>query len=135
MSDSTALTLSDARAMLDRAIAHADALGVTVSIAIVDGSGVSVASARMDGASFVSPEIALGKAWTAAAFKVPSGKVAENMASAPAFASGVSAATHGRFMPRQGAIALDGGGAIGASGATSAQDEEIARAGAGSPPE
>jgi uncharacterized protein GlcG (DUF336 family) len=135
MTTSPALTLSDARAMLDRAIAHAEQLGVSVSIAIVDGSGVPVASARMDGASFVSPEIAIGKAWTAAAFGVPSGKVAENMASAPAFASGVSAATHGRFMPRQGAVPLNGGGAIGASGATSAQDEEIARVGVGSPSE
>jgi glc operon protein GlcG len=133
MSTSVALSLSDARAMLDRAVAHADKLGVTVSLAVVDASGVPVAGVRMDGASFVSPEIALGKAWTAAAFKVPSGKVAENMASAPAFAAGVTAATHGRFMPRQGAIALDGGGGIGASGATSAQDEEIARVGAGSP--
>jgi glc operon protein GlcG len=132
MTDPASLTLSSARAMLDRAIAHADALGVTVSIAIVDAGGTPVATARMDGASFVSPEIALGKAWTAAAFRAPSGKVAENMASAPAFAAGVSAATHGRFLPRQGAVALDGGGAIGASGATSAQDEEIARAGAAS---
>ncbi len=130
MSNSESLTLSAARAMLDRAVAHAESLGVTVSIAIVDGAGIPVASARMDGASFVSPDIALGKAWTAAAFRAPSGKVAENMASAPAFASGISAATHGRFLPRQGAVPLDIGGAIGVSGASSAEDEEIAGAGA-----
>jgi uncharacterized protein GlcG (DUF336 family) len=53
------------------------------------------------------------------------------MGSAPAFSAAVSAATHGRFTPRQGALPLPGGGAVGASGATSEQDEDIARAGIG----
>lgn len=117
-----------ARRMIDAAIDHAQRLGVTVSVAVVDASGHIVGLQRMDGATFLSPEIAWGKAWTSAAFRAPSGTVAENMAPAPGFVSGIASATHGRFMPRQGAVPLPAGGAIGVSGATSAQDEEIARA-------
>jgi uncharacterized protein GlcG (DUF336 family) len=100
-----------------------------VSVAVVDASGNLMALQRMDGAGFLSPEIAWGKAWTAAAFRAPSGTVAENLAPAGGFVAGIASATHGRFMPRQGAVPIPSGGAIGASGATSAQDEEIAQAG------
>ena len=37
----------------------------------------------------------------------------------------------GRFMPRQGAVPVGAGGAVGVSGATSAQDEDIAQHAAG----
>jgi uncharacterized protein GlcG (DUF336 family) len=86
----------------------------------------------MDGAPFVSPEIAWGKAWTSAAFRAPSGAVAENLASASAFTTAVSVGTHGRFTPRQGAVPLPDGGAIGVSGGTAPQDEAVAAAAAGS---
>lgn len=102
MTDPAPLTLAAARAMLDRAVAHAESLGVKVSLAVVDAGGVPVATARMDGTSFISPEIALGKAFTAAAFRAPSGKVAENMAPAPAFASAVSAVIARTLHPAAG---------------------------------
>jgi uncharacterized protein GlcG (DUF336 family) len=126
----TDLTLAAARSMIDRAVARAEDLDVRIAVAVVDASGHLVASARMDGASFVTPQIALGKAWTAAAYGIPSGAVAENMAAAPAFAAGLAAAMPGSFMPRQGAVPLGTGGGIGVSGATSAQDEDIAQHGA-----
>jgi uncharacterized protein GlcG (DUF336 family) len=127
--DAADLSGERARSMIDAAISHAQQLGVTVSVAVVDRSGNLVALQRMDGAMFISPEIGWGKAWTSAAFRAPSGAVAENLSPAPGFVSGIASATHGRFMPRQGAIPLPDGGAIGASGASSGQDEEIARAG------
>lgn len=127
MTQSTPLTLDAARTMIDRAIARATELGLNVAVAVVDGGGHLVASARMDGASFTTSQIAIGKAWTAAAFRAASGTVAENFAPAPAFASALSVATDGRFTPRQGALPLESGGAIGVSGASSAEDEDIAR--------
>jgi uncharacterized protein GlcG (DUF336 family) len=125
----TSPAADSARSMVDAALSHASDLGVAVSVAVVDSSGNLVALQRMDGAMFVSPEIASGKAWTSAAFRAPSGTVAENLAPAGGFVSGIASATHGRFMPRQGALPIPDGGAIGVSGATSAQDEEIAQAG------
>jgi len=54
-------------------------------------------------------------------------------ANAPAIMSAVSARLQGRFAPHQGAVVIrnDSGiyGAIGVSGATSEEDEQIAKAG------
>jgi glc operon protein GlcG len=121
--------LDEMRERIGRAKAKAAELGVAVSIAAVDSAGHLVALERMDGAGFATPEIAWGKAWTAAAFGVPSAALAERMGSALPFSAALSAATHGRFTPRQGALPLPGGGGIGASGGTGEQDEEIVRAG------
>jgi uncharacterized protein GlcG (DUF336 family) len=113
--------------MFDRALARAHELGVRVSIAVVDAGGHPVAAARMDGAAFMTPEIAHGKAWTSAAYRAPSGAVEQNLQEAPSFAAAVAVTMQGRFMPRQGALPLPDGGAVGVSGAASAQDEDIAR--------
>lgn len=123
--------LDEARQILERATKHAEELGVNMSIAVVDGGGHLVALARMDGAGFATPEIAWGKAWTAAAFRAPSAALADALGSAPAFTTAVSVATAGRFTPRQGALPLPGGGAVGASGGTGEQDEEVVRVGIG----
>jgi uncharacterized protein GlcG (DUF336 family) len=123
----TTLTLDNARSMLDRALARAQELDVAVSIAVVDAGGHVNASARMDGAGFQTPDIARGKAWTSAAFRAPSGAIEANMQAAPAFAGAVATTMRGDFMPRQGALPVPGGGALGVSGATSAQDEDIAQ--------
>jgi uncharacterized protein GlcG (DUF336 family) len=123
------LMLARAQEIIASARGHAEKLGVVVSVAVVDSGGHLVALERMDGAGFATPEIAWGKAWTAAAFASSSSEVADRFNSAPAFSASVAAATHGRFTPRQGALPLEGGGAVGASGATSDQDEEIVRKG------
>jgi uncharacterized protein GlcG (DUF336 family) len=119
-----------ARRVIDAATAHAETLSIAVSVAVVDPAGHLVALGRMDGAPFISTEVAWGKAWTSAAFRAPSGALAENLSSAHGFTTAVSVATQGRFTPRQGGIPLDGGGAVGVSGGTPAQDEEVAAAGA-----
>jgi uncharacterized protein GlcG (DUF336 family) len=116
--------LADARAILDRALAHAGELGVPMTIAIVDGGGNLVALQRMDGAGFATPEVAWGKAWTTAALEGRFG-------AAIPFSAAVSVATHGRFTPRQGGLPLAGGGGVGASGGTGEQDEDVVRAGIG----
>lgn len=113
---------------LERGRIRAEELGVAVSIAVVDDGGHLAGFLRMDGASFMTADIAIGKAWTSAAFRTSSETIEKNMAAAPAFASSVAVAMDGRFMPRQGALQdARSGGAVGVSGGTAAQDEEIAK--------
>lgn len=45
----------------------------TASMALVDERGTLAAYLRMDGAFFVSQDMAIDKAWTAAGFRCPSG--------------------------------------------------------------
>ena len=86
----------------------------------------------MDGAPWITPEVALGKAWTAAAYGAPSAAQGEKAKDLIAFAGAISAATHGRYTPQIGALPLyvDGAvaGAVGASGGTGAEDEAVCRA-------
>jgi len=121
--------LEQAREIVARARAKAEEIGVPMAIAVVDAGGHLVLVERMDGAGFATPEIAWGKAWTAAAWGLPSATLGERIGADPAFSAAVSAATGGRFTPRQGALPLPGGGAVGASGGSSQQDEDVVRAG------
>ena len=121
--------LEQAREIVARARAKAEEIGVPMSVAVVDPGGHLVLVERMDGAGFATPEIAWGKAWTAAAWGLPSATLGERIGADPAFSAAVSAATGGRFTPRQGALPLPGGGAVGASGGSSQQDEDVVRAG------
>ncbi len=74
-------------------------------------------------------DIAIGKAWTSAAFRAPSAAIEKNMAAAPAFAASVAVTMDGRFMPRQGGLVDSAAGiAVGVSGGSADQDEDIARA-------
>jgi glc operon protein GlcG len=106
--------------------------GLTLSFAVVDAGGHLVALHRMDGAPWITPEVALGKAWTAAAWQTPSAAQGDKMKDLHAFSAAISSATHGRFTPQIGGLPiLDGAeviGAMGASGASGAEDEAVVRA-------
>jgi uncharacterized protein GlcG (DUF336 family) len=108
-------------------------MGLSVSFVVVDGSGNLVYMARMDGAPFMSPNIAAGKAFTASAWRISSGEIEQRAQSAPAFFASVATMSGGRAVIRQGALPIVIGGecvgAAGVSGGTSAEDEEIVRAG------
>jgi uncharacterized protein GlcG (DUF336 family) len=95
----------------------------------MDPAGHLVAFARMDGAPWVSADVAQGKAWTAAAYGAPSDAQKQKMEPMPNFATAVTAMTHGRYTPQTGAVPVyrDGTllGALGASGGTGAQDEQV----------
>ena len=99
---------------------------------MVDAGGHVVAVARMDDADWITPEVALGKAWTAAAFRAPSDAQGQKAKDLVAFAGAISAATHGRYTPQIGGlpIVVDGApaGGMGASGATGQEDEAVVRA-------
>jgi glc operon protein GlcG len=118
-----------ARKVAAAAIAEGKKNGWTVAAAIVDTGGTLVYFERIDGTQNGSSEVAQQKARTSAAFKRPS-KMLED-----AVTSGKS-----QFLKLPGALPIEGGvpllvdgkiiGAIGVSGATSAQDGQCAKAGA-----
>lgn len=124
------LAAEGARRAVLAAEAEAAKRGWLVSIAVVDHAGDLLAFHRMDGASPASIENAVGKARTSARFRRPT----------RAYDSMISSGRAGllnfeNMTPLEGGIpilAAGGGvlGAIGVSGATSAQDAEVARAGA-----
>lgn len=126
------LDLTLARNLIDEAQAEARSRDLLLSFAVVDAGGHVVAIARMDGADWITPEVALGKAWTAAAFRAPSAAQGDKAKDLIAFAGSISAATHGRYTPQIGGlpVVVDGApaGAMGASGATGAEDEAVVRA-------
>ena len=102
-----------------------------MAVAIVDPSGNLVYYEKMDNTQLGSASVAIDKARSAALFKRPT----------KAFQDAVAAGGEGlRILRLQGATPLEGGipllldgkivGAIGVSGATSAQDAQCAKAGA-----
>jgi glc operon protein GlcG len=125
------ISLSDAKAVLLAAQLEANANNFKVSVSVVDSGGHLVAFERLDAAPYASVDVSAAKARTAVGFRRMS-KAIQDM---------VAAGGDGlRMLGLPGAVPIDGGvpitmggriiGAIGVSGVTSAQDGQIARAGA-----
>jgi uncharacterized protein GlcG (DUF336 family) len=126
------ITLERALQLIRAGEAAAAREGLALAFAVVDAGGHLVALHRMDGAPWIAPEVAIGKAWTAAAYGLPSAAQGEKMKELHAFSAAISAATHGRYTPQIGALPITDGdtviGAMGASGGTGQQDEDAVRA-------
>jgi uncharacterized protein GlcG (DUF336 family) len=126
------LTLDEATRMLAAARAKAEEMRLRVTIAVLDPRGDLIALHRLDGALWRTVPISQGKAAASAAWDVPSGELKERWHQPVVRA--LSMMEHGRLIPWQGALPIrrpDGTmiGAIGVSGASSADDEAIAAAG------
>jgi glc operon protein GlcG len=127
------IPLADAKKALAAAQAEAAKNKWNVVIAIVDTGGHLVALERMDATQFASVEVAQDKARTAVGFRRPSKMFQDGVA---------SGGENLRLLKLSGATPIEGGiplvssgkivGAIGVSGVTSAQDGQIAGAGAAS---
>jgi glc operon protein GlcG len=121
--------LEVARKVADAAIAEGKKSGWNVAAAVVDSAGDLVFFERLDNTQSASMIIAQEKARTAARFKRPSKSLEDALAGGRQAILGIPGAT-----PVEGGIPLviDGKivGAIGVSGATSAQDGQCAQAGA-----
>jgi len=124
------ITLEAAKAMMAAGEAEARKNGWNVCIAIVDASGGLIMFQKLDDTQNGSIAVSQGKARTAALFKRPS-RLLEEM-----IAQGKTA-----FLSVEGIVPLQGGvpvtvdgkviGAVGVSGVTSAQDEQVAMAAVG----
>ena len=128
------LTLEGARRVVAAAIAYARSHNAPgAAVAVVDAGGHTICLERLDGTFAASADVSIGKARTAANFGRPTRGIEDSInKNRPALAA-VAAVTP--FTPLQGGIPITIGkeviGAIGVSGAASAQqDEEIATAGA-----
>jgi glc operon protein GlcG len=127
--DKKVLTLAAAKKIAAAAEAEAKARGARVVIAVVDDGGYLLLLERLDDAQVASVEVGIGKARTAAIFRRPSKVFEDQVREGRVAALGLPGAT-----PLQGGVPVvfEGKviGAIGVSGETPAQDEEIAKAGA-----
>ena len=127
--EKTALTLDGAKKIAAVAEAKAKAEGARVVIAVVDEGGSLLLLQRLDDTQVASVNVGIDKARTAAIYRRPS-KVFEDQVKN----GRVSAlALHGAVALQGGVPIIVGGkviGAIGVSGETPSQDEDIAIAGA-----
>jgi uncharacterized protein GlcG (DUF336 family) len=125
------ITLEQAKKVLAAAEAEARKNNWNVVISVLDSGGHLVAMQRLDGTQLGSIEVARQKAYSAVLYRRPT-KV---------FEDGVSqGGLNLRLLRLEGASPFEGGlpimvdgkivGAVGVSGVTSAQDGQIARAGA-----
>ena len=125
------ITADMAKKAAAAAIAEARRNNWTMAIAIVDPNGTLVYFEKMDNTQNGSVNVAQDKARSAALFKRPTKSFQDTLA---AGGDGL------RILSLQGAVPVDGGvpiivagkivGAVGASGGTSAQDGQVAKAGA-----
>ena len=122
-------TLGLAKRLVAAAEEEAKKRGATVVIAVVDDGGQLILLERLDDTQVASVEVAIGKARTAAIFRRPSKEFEDQVKNGRVAALALPGAT-----PLQGGIpiSVEGKviGAIGASGNSPQEDEEIALAGA-----
>ena len=68
--DSRTITYAAAAALVDAALVASEAEGVSMAVAVTDVAGELKAFASMDDTPFLANEVAVDKAWTAAAFRL-----------------------------------------------------------------
>ena len=125
------LTLEAAEKIAAAAEAEAKKRNATVVIVVVDDGGYPLVLKRLNDTQVASVEVGIGKARTAAIFRRPSGVFEEQIKSGRVASLVLPGAT-----PLQGGLPLihEGKvvGAIGVSGNTPQEDEDIAKAGVAS---
>jgi uncharacterized protein GlcG (DUF336 family) len=125
------LTLDAAKKIAAAAEAEAKKRGATVVIVVVDDGGHLLLLERLDDTQVASVEVGIGKARTAAIFRRPSKVFEDQVREGRVAALALPGAT-----PLQGGVPIvhEGKviGAIGVSGNTPQEDEDIAKVGAAS---
>lgn len=129
LADKKVLTLQAAKKIAAAAETEAKKQHARVVIAVVDDGGNLILLERLDDTQVASVEVGIGKARTAAIFRRPSKEFEDQIKGGRIAALALPGAT-----PLQGGVPIifDGKviGAIGVSGETPSQDEELAKAGA-----
>ena len=132
------LRAAECRKFIEAVVEKAGEMGVPISVAVVGPEGHIIAVERMDEAGFITPETAIAKAFTVAAFRsmsprFPDGLVIQQWFKErkPQLLVSLAAMTNGRIAASGGAAPVFRGnemvGAYGISGGTSQQDEIIAQ--------
>jgi glc operon protein GlcG len=128
------ISQDEARTIINAAQAHAQTLGIVVTVAVVDEGGLVKALDRMDGAPPLSAQIAEAKAQGAAVWHRDGHVLAEVAQERPAFVSAVSQMSRLPLIAAGGSVVVRHGdgavrGAVGISGGTPDQDRSCCEAG------
>ncbi len=129
------MTLDQANRIIAGALAHAAKAGYKpMAVVVLDDAGHVKSAQRQDGASMFRIDIAAGKAWASIAMGAASRVLTQRAKDLPAFFGALAATGQGKFIPQTGAVLVKDAagaviGAVGASGGTGDEDEEICIAG------
>jgi uncharacterized protein GlcG (DUF336 family) len=128
----TSILLEEAQTVIRAALEKAEEIGQPMNVAVVDNGSNLKAFARMEDAWLGSVDIAIDKAFTSVSFLMPTQDLAEmTQPGQPLY--GLETTNDGRVVNFAGGIPLmrDGevAGAVGVSGGTVDQDQEVAEAG------
>jgi uncharacterized protein GlcG (DUF336 family) len=129
------LNYADAQKILVAALAKAEEMKVPVSVAVLDSGRELVAFARQDGATLLSAEVSQWKAFTARSLDMPTSAVGPlTQPGQPLF--GLEVSSRHKIVTFAGGhpLRVDGVvvGAVGVSGGSVTEDDEIALAAVGS---
>lgn len=125
------LTLVQANRIINAALQDARTKNYQpMAVVVVDDAGNFKAVQREDGASMFRVDVALGKAWGSVAMSASSRQLSVRAADNPNFFGALAATGKGKFLPQPGAVLIKDStgailGAVGASGGTGDEDEEI----------
>ncbi len=127
------ISLDDAKRVVEAAERKAAEIGCPMDVAVVDGGGNLKAFVRMDGSFIGSIDIAINKAFTAVAFKMPTEELAKAaQVGEPIY--GINTTNQGRVVIFGGGVPLRRGdeivGGVGVSTGTVEEDQIVAEAGA-----
>lgn len=113
----------------------ASELGISIAVVVLDEGGHVRYVARMDRAGWFTPEIARGKAYAAAAFRIDTRRLVERFAGTELFAGALTAISRDQMAIGAGGMVIQSDGetigAVGVSGGRGEQDVECAEAGLG----
>ena len=127
------VSLEEARRVIRAGQEKATEIGQPMNIAVVDAGANLVAFERQEGAWLGSINISINKAFTARAFDIETKTLGENSQSGDQF-FGIHVSNHGRVMVFAGGVPLKRGGevvgAVGVSGGSGKQDQDVAEAAA-----
>lgn len=132
---SQALTLAQARAIIEIALAKAAELGLKpLTVAVLDAGGHTKALARQDGSSTLRPAMAEGKARGAISLGMGSRAIFKRAQEQPFFVQALNGLAGGSLVPVPGGVLIRDSegeivGAVGITGDTSDNDEACAIAG------
>jgi len=126
----TSIALEAAERLLKAGQAAATQINVAMVIAVVDESGVLKAFARMDGAPLLSVDLAKDKAYTAAAYGIPTHAWFDFVKNDPPLLHGIIKTPRLVVFGGGYPIEVDGAvvGGIGVSGGHYSQDQQVAEA-------
>ena len=124
------LSLDGAQAALAAGVAAAGQMGIPMAVVAVDRAGQIVASSRMTGASAMTLDIAIRKAWTSAMAGAPTAYVMDFVTSDQGSTLSMPHVANFSVVAGGLPVMVDGAcvGAVGVSGASADLDLKVAQA-------